>query len=191
MSGIWRPSYFHSGYHCCPKRMKEEEKTAKQPKRRRKEDDMTIMPFDQRRVETPENCPLVSRTSFAARSRRTLRRIFPDGLKRGGRKIRLQFAKKYNGVYCRPFRNFWDDNYATTQVLGLSYTRLDPFLDLFCDKTLSSDVVCRLSQNNVCSGKLSFVDFHADNTGICDVWVRDQEAFQFCRWYLESLENQT
>ena len=117
MSGIWRPSYFHSGYHCCPKRMKEEEKTAKQPKRRRKEDDTTIVSSDQSRVETPENCPLVSRTSFAARSRRTLRRIFPDGLKKGDRNIRLKFANKNKNK---------NTTACIADLLGISGTTITP-----------------------------------------------------------------
>ena len=46
----------------------------------REEDDTTDLPHDQRRVEM--GCLLTSRTSFAARSRRIFRRIFPDGLKK-------------------------------------------------------------------------------------------------------------
>ena len=83
-----------------------------------------------------------------------------------------------------------DDDYATAQVLWFPNPRLDPFLNLFRDQTLSSDVICPVFQNNICSGKLLSVDAHADNPGICDVWVCDQETFQFRRWYLESLESQ-
>jgi len=89
-----------------------------------------------------------------------------------------------------PFRNLRNDDYATTQVLWLSNPRLDPFLNLFCNQALSSNVFCRIPQHNVCPWKLLPVDVHADNAGICDVWMCDQEAFQFCRWHLESLQSQ-
>ena len=44
------------------------------------EDDMASTSCAQRRVETTRSFSLASRTSFAARSRSTLRRIFPAGL---------------------------------------------------------------------------------------------------------------
>jgi len=89
-----------------------------------------------------------------------------------------------------PFGNLWNDNHATPQVLWLPNPRFDPFLNLFCDQTLGSNVFRGLSQNNVCSRKLLFIDLYTDNPGIRDVWVCDQESFQFRRWHLESLESQ-
>ena len=105
--------------------------------------------------------------------------------------ISLNLKENVTARMTEPFGDFWDDDHATSQVLWLPNPRFDPLLNLFCDQTLRGDVFCGVSQNDICSGKLLPFELHADNPSICDVWVCDQETFQFRRRHLESLESRT